>query len=122
MRVTFHKMNHYFLSTLYFDFYKNIWKENNYYFNIVIFFSDILVVPQAMGMEVKMEKGRGPVFPAPLESPADIDLLVMNPNIEETLGYVFDGINLTRECIAGRVPLIGFSGGPWTLMAYMVIC
>jgi uroporphyrinogen decarboxylase len=86
----------------------------------VIFFSDILVIPQAMGMEVLMVKGKGPVFPEPLALPSDLDKLEMNPHIEETLGYVFDGINLTRKEINGRVPLIGFSGGPWTLMAYMI--
>jgi uroporphyrinogen decarboxylase len=86
----------------------------------VIFFSDILVIPQAMGMDVKMEKGRGPVFTAPLNTPADMSKLTLKPNVEAALGYVFDGINLTRKEINGRVPLIGFSGGPWTLMAYMV--
>lgn len=86
----------------------------------VIIFSDILVVPQAMGMEVQMVKGKGPVFPSPLVTPADVAKLNLTPDIESTLGYVFDALNLTRERIAGRVPLIGFCGGPWTLMAYMV--
>lgn len=86
----------------------------------VIIFSDILVIPQAMGMEVQMVKGKGPVFPDPLVTPADVAKLNLTPDVEETLGYVFDALNLTRERIAGRVPLIGFCGGPWTLMAYMV--
>ena len=58
-----------------------------------------------MGMEVLMVKGKGPVFPEPLVNPEDIEKLVLKPNIEETLGYVFDAVNLTRERIAGRVPL-----------------
>ena len=86
----------------------------------VIIFSDILIIPQAMGMEVLMVPGRGPVFPQPLVTPQDLDRLDMNPDIEETLGYVFDAVNLTRERIAGKVPLIGFSGAPFTLMGYMV--
>eukprot|EP00941_MAST-03F_sp_MAST-3F-sp1_P001514 g1514.t1 len=86
----------------------------------VIIFSDILVVPQAMGMECQMVKGKGPVFPLPIDSPHDLDRLNLKPDVEKTLGYVFDAINLTRERIAGRVPLIGFCGGPWTLMAYMI--
>jgi uroporphyrinogen decarboxylase len=86
----------------------------------VIIFSDILVVPQAMGMECQMVKGKGPVFPEPIESPEDLTRLKLQPNVEESLGYVLDAINLTRERIAGRCPLIGFCGGPWTLMAYMI--
>jgi len=86
----------------------------------VIIFSDILVIPQAMGMEVLMVKGKGPVFPDPLKVPEDIQKLTLKPDIESTLGYVFDAVNLTRERIAGRVPLIGFSGAPFTLMAYMI--
>ena len=86
----------------------------------IIIFSDILVIPQAMGMEVQMIKGKGPVFPEPLDTPADLDKLNFKPDLEETLGYVFDAINLTRSKIAGRVPLIGFAGAPWTLMSYMI--
>lgn len=86
----------------------------------VIIFCDILVIPQAMGLEVNMVKGKGPVLPRPVVDPSHMERLDMNPNLEETLGYVFDALNLTRERIAGRVPLIGFCGGPWTLMAYMI--
>lgn len=86
----------------------------------VIIFSDILIVPQAVGMEVRMVPGKGPVFPKPLVTPSDLDSLNMKPDIEATLGYLFDAINLTRQRVAGRVPVIGFAGGPWTLMAYMV--
>ena len=85
-----------------------------------IIFSDILVVPQAMGMDVRMVKGRGPVFPAPLAAPADLEKLHLTPDVHETLGYVLDAINETRVAIDGAVPLIGFAGAPWTLMVYMV--
>jgi uroporphyrinogen decarboxylase len=85
-----------------------------------IIFSDILVVPQAMGMEVLMVPGRGPVFPEPLKTPADIAKLELKPDVEAELGYVYDAINLTRDRIDGHCPLIGFSGAPWTLMVYMI--
>ncbi|KAJ3072827.1 Uroporphyrinogen decarboxylase in heme biosynthesis, partial [Rhizoclosmatium hyalinum] len=85
-----------------------------------IIFSDILVVPQAMGMEVQMLEKQGPHFPNPLKTPADLALLNKNPNIHETLQYVMDAITLTRKSLNGRVPLIGFTGAPWTLMAYMI--
>ncbi|KAJ3018285.1 UNVERIFIED_CONTAM: hypothetical protein HDU68_011236 [Siphonaria sp. JEL0065] len=85
-----------------------------------IIFSDILVVPQAMGMEVQMLEKVGPHFPKPLKTPEDLSLLVTSPNIHETLGYVMDAITLTRTKLDGRVPLIGFTGAPWTLMAYMI--
>ncbi|MFP4228248.1 MAG: uroporphyrinogen decarboxylase [Salinivenus sp.] len=84
-----------------------------------IIFSDIMTVPQAMGLEVQMVSGQGPTFPDPLETPDDLERLV-EPNVEDALGHVFDALTLTRQKLEGRVPLIGFSGAPWTLMAYMV--
>jgi uroporphyrinogen decarboxylase len=84
-----------------------------------IIFSDILVVPQAMGLEVLMVRGRGPHFPAPIETP-DALARLQDPDVRATLGYVFDAITLTRRLLEGRVPLLGFCGAPWTLMAYMV--
>lgn len=84
-----------------------------------IIFSDILVVPQAMGMDVRMVPGEGPRFPNPLDEPRDLDRLLA-PDVSSDLGYVFDAITRTRVDLAGRVPLIGFCGAPWTLMAYMV--
>ena len=84
-----------------------------------IIFSDILVVPQAMGMEVRMEKGEGPVFPEPLRQPDDLDRLLA-PDVSIELAYVFDALTAVRRALDGRVPLIGFCGAPWTLMAYMV--
>lgn len=84
-----------------------------------IIFSDILVVPQALGLECQMIKGRGPVFPEPLKSPEDLKRLV-TPDVQNDLKYVFDALTLTRKTLNGRVPLIGFCGAPWTLMAYMI--
>ena len=86
----------------------------------LIIFSDILVIPQAMGMECLMVKGKGPVFPEPLRLPSDLNKLNLTPNVEASLGYVFDVVNLVRQKSLGRVPVIGFCGAPWTLMAYMV--
>ena len=85
-----------------------------------IIFCDILVVPQVMGLEVQMVKGKGPHFPAPLERPDDLGRLEEDPDLEEEMAYVFDALSLTRRRLEGRVPLIGFCGAPWTLMAYMI--
>ncbi|XP_014249164.1 uroporphyrinogen decarboxylase [Cimex lectularius] len=85
-----------------------------------IIFSDILVVPQAMGMTVEMRPGVGPVLPEPLACPDDIDRLTYPVDVTKTLGYVMEAITLTRTRLEGRVPLIGFSGAPWTLMCYMI--
>jgi uroporphyrinogen decarboxylase len=84
-----------------------------------IIFSDILVVPQAMGMALSVEDGIGPRFHQPLRAPADFQRL-RDPSPEEHLGYVLDALHLARRELAGRVPLIGFAGAPWTLMSYMV--
>ncbi|MFT3826807.1 MAG: uroporphyrinogen decarboxylase [Chitinophagaceae bacterium] len=84
-----------------------------------ILFSDILVVPQAMGMEVQMLEGKGPLLPDPIKQYSDIDKLFI-PDIQEKLGYVPDAISVTKKQLAGRVPLIGFAGAPWTLLCYMV--
>jgi uroporphyrinogen decarboxylase len=84
-----------------------------------IIFSDILVVPQAMGMEVQMVEGKGPFLPDPIKKTGDLDKLIV-PDVEEKLGYVFDALSLTKKTLAGRVPLIGFAGAPWTLLCYMV--
>jgi len=84
-----------------------------------IIFSDILVVPQAMGMEVQMVEGKGPLLPDPIKKITDLDKLYL-PDVEEKLGYVFDALRLTKKTLNGRVPLIGFAGAPWTLLCYMV--
>ncbi|PPQ65593.1 hypothetical protein CVT26_000542 [Gymnopilus dilepis] len=83
-----------------------------------IIFSDILVVPQAMGMEVLMNPG--PSFPDPLVTPADVSKLHSTVDVQKELGYVFEAITQTRHELKGEVPLIGFSGAPWTLFAYMI--
>ncbi|KAF0700300.1 Aste57867_9178 [Aphanomyces stellatus] len=85
-----------------------------------IIFSDILVVPQAMGLEVVMVPGVGPVLPRPLSTPADLDRLNESPDIEKELGHMLDALNLTRQQLKGEVPLIGFCGGPFTLLTYMI--
>jgi len=84
-----------------------------------IIFSDILVVPQALGMKVEMKPGVGPVFDKPLVSPSDLDTLT-TPDVKVALKYVYDAITLTRHKLEGKVPLIGFTGAPWTLMTYMI--
>jgi uroporphyrinogen decarboxylase len=85
-----------------------------------IIFSDILVVPQAMGLEVQMVPQKGPHFPEPLKTPADLERLTKDVDVGTSLKYVYDAITLTRKKLDGRVPLFGFVGGPWTLMAYMI--
>ncbi len=84
-----------------------------------ILFSDILVVPQAMGLEVQLIEKQGPLLPNPIKTSVDLNR-VRVPNVEETLGYVFDAIKLIKQELNGRVPLIGFAGAPWTLLCYMV--
>ncbi|KAA0192154.1 hypothetical protein HAZT_HAZT006801 [Hyalella azteca] len=84
-----------------------------------IIFSDILVIPQALGMEVIMQPGEGPVFPNPLKI-SDVAKLSEASVVPDVLSYVFDAIRLTVDKLSGRIPLIGFAGAPWTLMAYMV--
>ncbi len=84
-----------------------------------IIFSDILVIPEAMGMELQMIENRGPVFPKPINNHHDISHL-KNITPETDLKYVLDAVELTKKELNGRVPLIGFCGSPWTLMTYMV--
>jgi len=84
-----------------------------------ILFSDILVVPEAMGMELTFGAGEGPKFPEPVRSRADVERLPA-PDPEDALGYVMDAVRRIRRALDGRVPLIGFSGSPWTLATYMV--
>ncbi|HEY6953136.1 MAG TPA: uroporphyrinogen decarboxylase [Bacteroidota bacterium] len=85
-----------------------------------IIFSDILVVAEAMGMKLVVEEGKGgPRFPSPLRSKSDIEKLGVR-DVCSSLNYVFDAIRLTRKRLNNRVPLIGFSGAPWTIASYMV--
>jgi uroporphyrinogen decarboxylase len=84
-----------------------------------IIFSDILVIPEAMGMKFEMLENRGPVFHRPLRNGNDADALrIIDP--EKDLKFVLDAVSLTKKTLRGRVPLIGFSGSPWTLLTYMV--
>ena len=84
-----------------------------------IIFSDILVVPQFMGMEVVMTPGKGPTFPSPLNSIEDISKLI-KPDPNTAFEPYLDSIYLTRHSLGGLVPLIGFTGGPFTLLTYMI--
>jgi len=84
-----------------------------------IIFSDILVIPQAMGMELSVDEGVGPRFAEPLRTPADFGRL-RDVVPEEGLAHVLEAIRLARRALDGRVPLIGFAGAPWTLASYMI--
>lgn len=88
-----------------------------------IIFSDILVVPQALGMKVEMVDKKGPHFPDPLQTPDDDQykqILAKEVDVKKELDYVYKALRLTRKKLNGRVPLFGFCGAPWTLLCYMV--
>lgn len=88
-----------------------------------IIFSDILVIPQAMGMDVEMIDKKGPHFPNPLKTPTDgqySQIMERDVDVETELDYVYQAITMTRRKLRGRVPLFGFCGAPWTLLCYMV--
>lgn len=84
-----------------------------------IIFSDILVIPQAMGLEVLMEEGKGPSLPKVTTTAEAIEAL-RTDGAEDKLKYVLDALTLTKQALNSRVPLIGFAGAPWTLLCYMV--
>ena len=84
-----------------------------------IIFSDILVIPQAMGLQVLLEEGKGPLLPKTVHTQADVDALITT-DVEERLHYVMKALALTKRELDGRVPLIGFAGAPWTILCYMV--
>ncbi|KAK9462520.1 Uroporphyrinogen decarboxylase [Lipomyces oligophaga] len=90
------------------------------YLDAAIIFSDILVIPQAMGMEVDILDKIGPYFPSPLREPEDLDRLSKEIDVLKELAWAFNAITTTRNKLNGRVPLLGFCGGPWTLMVYMI--
>lgn len=90
-----------------------------YALDAAILFSDILTIPDAMGLGLWFEPGEGPRFQQPIASQADVDRLPI-PDPEQELRYVMDAVRLIRKNLAGQVPLIGFSGSPWTLATYMV--
>lgn len=84
-----------------------------------ILFSDILTVPDAMGLGLYFEEGEGPRFRKPVRTAADVEALPV-PDAERDLGYVMECVRVIRRELNGRVPLIGFSGSPWTLATYMI--
>ena len=84
-----------------------------------ILFSDILVVPQAMNIEVQMKPNFGPYLPHPIRDQKAVDGVII-PDIQETLGYVMDAIKVTKEKLDNEIPLIGFAGSPWTILCYLV--
>jgi len=86
----------------------------------LIIFSDILVIPVAMGMGCRMVPETGPKFDFALTTPESLSQINLTPNVEESLGYVFDAVYWTKHRVKNEVPVIGFSGAPWTLMGYMV--
>ena len=92
---------------------------DRYALDAAILFSDILTIPDAMGLGLHFTTGEGPCFERPVRSAADIDAL-RTPDPERELRYVMDAVRLIRRELHGRVPLIGFSGSPWTLATYMV--
>lgn len=85
-----------------------------------IIFSDILVIPQAMGMKVEMVEGKGPHFPEPLRTEEQLQkVLDYKVNVLDELEWAFKAITMTRTKLDGQVPLLGFCGAPWTLLVYM---
>ncbi|MEN8826552.1 MAG: uroporphyrinogen decarboxylase [Wenyingzhuangia sp.] len=90
-----------------------------YGMDAAILFSDILVIPQAMNIEVEMKNGIGPWLPNPIRTLQDVEKVIV-PDIDETLGYVMDAIKLTKEMLNDEIPLIGFAGSPWTILCYCI--
>lgn len=90
-----------------------------YGMDAAILFSDILVVPQAMNIEVIMKESVGPFIPKPIRSQKDVDNVPI-PDVHKELGYVMDAIKLTKEMLNDEIPLIGFAGSPWTILCYVV--
>lgn len=84
-----------------------------------ILFSDILVIPQALGLEVRLEEGVGPRLPDPIQT-VDRAMDIVQPDVEDRLYYIMEAVRMIRYELNGRVPLIGFAGAPWTLLCYMI--
>lgn len=84
-----------------------------------IIFSDILVVPEAMGLTYQMIEKQGPWFEKTIQSMADVDRMIV-PDPYEGLAYTLDAIKITKKELNGRVPIIGFAGAPWTIFSYMI--
>ena len=92
---------------------------NRYDLDAAIVFSDILTVPEAMGMSLKFVAGKGPVFADPIRSEKALEKLDTK-NALERLAYVTEAVSATKSALQSRIPLIGFCGSPWTLAAYMI--
>jgi len=92
---------------------------NRFPLDAAILFSDILTIPAAMGLGLHFVEGEGPAFEHPVRDAAAVNKLSV-PDPETELGYVLDAVRLIRQELAGRVPLMGFAGSPWTLATYMV--
>ncbi len=84
-----------------------------------IVFSDILTIPDAMGLGLSLNEGIGPRFERPVSTVAEIEKLHV-PDPESELGYVLDTVRMVKRALADRIPLIGFAGSPWTLATYMI--
>jgi len=90
-----------------------------YGMDAAILFSDILVIPQAMQIEVQMKPDFGPYLPNPIRSQKDVDRVLV-PDVYEELDYVMQAITATKEKLQDEIPLIGFAGSPWTILCYCV--
>lgn len=85
-----------------------------------IIFSDILVIPDAMGLPYQMIEKKGPWFENTIKTDSDLSLIDKDIDVEDRLAYVLEAISLTKKKLNDRVPLIGFAGAPWTILCYMV--
>ncbi len=90
-----------------------------YGMDAAILFSDILVIPQAMNIEVEMKPNFGPYLPHPVRDQQGVDRVII-PDVQESLGYVMEAIKATKEKLNDEIPLIGFAGSPWTILCYVV--
>jgi uroporphyrinogen decarboxylase len=90
-----------------------------YGMDAAILFSDILVIPQAMNIEVEMKPNFGPYLPKPIRTQKDLQEVII-PDVEDSLGYVLEAIKATKELLNNEIPLIGFAGSPWTILCYCV--
>lgn len=90
-----------------------------YGMDAAILFSDILVIPQAMGIEVEMKPNFGPYLPEPIRTSADVERVLV-PDVKTELDYVYKAIHATKELLKDEIPLIGFAGSPWTILCYCV--
>lgn len=85
-----------------------------------IIFSDILVIPEAMGLPYELIEKKGPSFPKTISSAKDVTNLIQGENAADELGYVYEAVTITVNELQGKIPLIGFAGAPWTIFSYMI--